>query len=186
MLRVNRQKYGIHYFTEQRIQNVLPYCKGSLLDIGCGTNELVKRYGNGIGVDIVDWGGGATIVTDTSQLPYPAGTFDTVTFLASLNHIPNRKEVLKEAARLIKPDGALIVTMINPLLGIIAHKFFFWVGEEKVRGRQEGEKDGMWTKEIFSLAREAGFRLKTHKKFLFLMNNLYIFVPNKKGVAHGR
>ena len=172
-----KKYYAIRYFTEKRLKEVLLYCQGFLLDIGCGDNELVRRYGNGVGIDIVDWGEGAIIIKDTTKLPFSASTFDAVTLVASLNHIPYRLEVLKEARRVIKSEGRLIITMINPLVGFIAHKLFFWLGEEKVRGRDPLEKDGMWSKEIFWLTEKAGFKLKMKKKFLFFLNNLYIFVP---------
>jgi len=43
---------------EERLCAVLPYIQGRLLDIGAGPNTLIKRYGNGKGVDVIDWGGG--------------------------------------------------------------------------------------------------------------------------------
>lgn len=172
-----RKGYGIRYFTERRIGEALPHCEGHLLDIGCGDNELVRRHGNGVGVDIVDWGGGAVIVDDVTRLPFSFSMFDTVTFVASLNHIPYRAEALKEARRVIKPNGKLIITMIEPPAGFIAHKLFFCVGEEKTRERHALEKDGIWAKEILWLTKEAGFSLGMRKKFLFSLNNLYTFNP---------
>ena len=108
-------------FEEERLNFVLPHIQGKLLDIGAGRNALVKRYGNGIGVDVFDWGGGAMVVQDTYNLPFENDSFDTITFIACLNHIPNREAVLREARRLIKPSGRIIITMINPILGKIGH-----------------------------------------------------------------
>ena len=79
------------------------------------------KYVNGIGVDVHDWGGGAMIVKDTSNLPFMDETFDTITLIACLNHIPYREAVLRETHRLIKPGGQLIITMIDPILGDIGH-----------------------------------------------------------------
>lgn len=45
------------FLMEWRIRTVIPHIKGRLLDIGCGTNQLVKTYkGEGVGVDVYQWG----------------------------------------------------------------------------------------------------------------------------------
>lgn len=167
--------FGWTTLEEERLAAVLPHIQGRLLDIGAGPNTLVKRYGNGVGIDVHDWGGGATIVEDTSRLPFEDGSFDTVAFVACLNHIPYREAVLREAKRLLKPGGRLIITMINPLLGGIGHAIW-WYSEDKQRGGMaEGEVGGMWTRDILRLCGGAGFQLEVRKRFLFRLNNLYVF-----------
>ncbi|MEM4724454.1 MAG: methyltransferase domain-containing protein, partial [Candidatus Hadarchaeum sp.] len=162
---------------EERLNAVFPYLDGRVLDIGAGPNTLIKRYQNGIGVDVYDWGGGALVVENTATLPFPDASFETITFIACLNHIPNRQEVLYEARRLIKPYGRLIITMINPILGGIGHAIW-WYSEDKQRGgMKEGEVGGLWTHDIVQMCHEAGFTLQLHKRFLLGMNNLYLFVP---------
>lgn len=164
---------------EERVNQVLPHIKGHLLDIGAGNNTLVKAYGEGVGVDVFDWGGGAFVVEDTSDLDFPDATFDTIAMLACLNHIPYRLKVLQEAHRLIKPDGQLIVTMINPVLGGIGHRIW-WYSEDKKRGGMlEGELGGMWMKDVIKVCNQAGFALEKHQRFVYGMNNLYIFRPKK-------
>jgi SAM-dependent methyltransferase len=173
-------KFGWTTLEEDRINVVLPNIKGKLLDIGAGTNSLVNKYRNGVGVDVHEWGGGTIVVNNTANLPFPDKHFDTITFVACLNHIPNREEVLIEAQRLIKLDGRLIITMINPVLGKIGHAIW-WYSEDKKRGGMlEGEKGGMWTSEIVTLCHNAGFTLEKHERFSYGMNNLYIFKHNKK------
>jgi len=100
---------------DKRIKIVLPYVEGHLLDICCGTNELVRSYsGKGIGIDVNQWGDVDKVVEDTGKLPFDDKTFDTVTILASLTYIPNRLEALNDAKRVLKDSGKLIVTMIPP------------------------------------------------------------------------
>ena len=159
---------------EERLNAVLPHIRGRLLDIGAGPNTLVRRYGNGIGVDVHDWGGGALVVDDTSRLPLADRSCDTVTFVACLNHIPNREAVLREARRVIRPDGRLIMTMINPVLGTIGHALW-WYGEDRHRGgMQEGEVGGLWSRQIRTLCERSGFQLVEHRRFLYGLNHLYI------------
>lgn len=168
-------RFGWTTLEDERLSAVLPYIKGRVLDIGAGQNNLVKYYGTGIGVDVFDWGGGALVVENTSQLPFEDQTFDTVTLIACLNHIPYRQAVLREVKRLLKPDGKLIMTMINPFLGNIGHTIW-WYDEHKQRGgMEEGEVGGMWKSEIVQICTKEGFELQVHERFVYKMNNLYLF-----------
>lgn len=169
------KRLGMTSLEDERLNNVLPFVKGRLLDIGCGRNRLVKRYGNGTGVDVYDWGGGALIVKDTAELPFEGASFDTVTIIAALNHIPNRVNVLREARRVLRPGGKLIITMINPLISYIGHKYLWWYSEEKERGMEEGEVYGFWNKDVIVMVKEAGFELALHRRFVYGLNNLFVF-----------
>lgn len=164
---------------EERLNFVLPYIQGELLDVGAGYNTLVKQYGKGVGVDVFDWGGGAQVVQDTSKLPFEDESFDTITFIACLNHIPNRKTALGEARRLIKPGGRIIITMINPILGGIGH-VIWWYSEDKHRGGMiEGEVGGMWTKDIVNLCESHGFQPTLQRRFVYGMNHFYLFTSSE-------
>jgi SAM-dependent methyltransferase len=170
-------KLGWTTLEEERISAVLEHVRGRLLDIGAGPNTLVRRHGNGVGVDVYDFGGGAMIIPDTARLPFDSASFDTVTFVACLNHIPNRQEVLHEARRLVRPGGRLLVTMINPVLGKIGHAVW-WYSEDKQRGGMApGEVGGLWTRDIVALCGQAGFELQRHRRFVYGLNHLYVFRP---------
>ena len=161
---------------DERLNVILPHVHGRLLDIGAGENTLVKRYaGDGVGVDVFDWGGGVQVVESSADLPFDDASFDTITFVACLNHIPYRDATLREARRLLKPDGKLLITMINPLLGDFGHAIW-WYSEDKKRGGMiEGELGGMWSKDIIDLCDQIGFELEFHGRFVYRLNNLYIF-----------
>ena len=73
------------------------------------------------------------IVQDSRQLPFADRSFDTVTFVACLNHIPYRDEALAEAVRVLRPGGRVVATMIGRWLGLVGHKIW-WYSEEKHRG----------------------------------------------------
>ena len=170
-----KKYYGIRYFEKERIRAVLPFCRGVLLDIGCGNNELVRTYGNGIGIDVFDWGCGATIIEDSSKLPFDSESFNTVSIIAALNHIPERLQVLEEANRVLKEKGRLIITMINPIVGFVAHKAIFWTGEEKLREAHHEERLGMWPSEVMQLCIRAGYNYVKSRSFLFGFNKLFLF-----------
>jgi SAM-dependent methyltransferase len=171
------ERLGLTSLERERIINVLPHVKGRLLDVGCGNNLLAKTYGNGIGVDVYDWGGGAVILHNPHELPFEDNCFDTITLLASLNHIPDRCKMLKEIRRIQKVGGQAIVTMINPIIGYLVHRLF-WRSEDKVRGMKEGECHGMWSGSLIQMFAKAGYRLSVKRNFEYGINAVYIFTLN--------
>ncbi len=163
------------FLLKWRIRTVLPYIEGRLLDIGCGTNKLVPSYGNGIGIDIYQWGTVDLVVENTAHLPFDNESFDTVTLIAALNHIPNREAVLKDVYRVLRTDGRVIVTMISPHLSRIWHFFRRpWDVDQKERGMEPGELFGLTRAEVRSLLREAGFEIILERLFMFQVNCLTV------------
>ncbi len=160
------------FLMEWRIRIVIPHIKGRLLDIGCGTNQLVKTYkGEGVGVDVYQWGCVDLIVEDSADLPVNDKEFDTVSIIASLNHIPNRQEVLREANRILKDDGIIVITMITPLISEIWHRLREpWDVDQRERGMKEGEVFGLQVKEVTTLLEEAGFKIIYRERFMFSVN----------------
>ncbi len=167
------RRLGLTCLEDERLRAVLPEIRGRLLDIGAGTNRLVELYGDGVGVEVVDWGGSALVVEDTRRLPFDDASFDTVTFVACLNHIPYRDEVLREARRLLRPGGRVIVTMIGRWIGEIGHKLW-WYSEDKHREIAEGELMGMDPHEVIDLLTAAGFELVAHRRFVYGLNHLFV------------
>jgi len=163
------------FLYRQRRRAVWPYLQGRLLDVGCGLNALAREYGNGVGVDVYDWGDVDFVVEDSSRLPFADAGFDTITCLAALNHIPNRVEVLAEMFRLLKPDGRLLVTMIPPGISAVWHKLRSpWDEDQKQRGIRAGEVYGITDRQMKRLIETAGFRLEKRVFFLCGFNRLYI------------
>lgn len=163
---------------EIRLSLALQNTTGLLLDIGCGENDLVKKYklqgGDGLGVDVYDWGSVDMVVKDTASLPFENEKFDTITFIACLNHIPNRVEVLKEAKRILKKDGKIIITNLTPFISLIWHKWAYWDDDQHERGMEEGEVWGFKSKEIEKIFLDTGYYIFYKKKFSFFLNNYYI------------
>ena len=165
-------KIGLTSLLDERLRAIFPLVNGKLLDIGAGDNFLANLYPDGTGVDVFDFGGGATIIDDSRDLPFPDASFDTVTFIACLNHIPYRNEALLEAYRVLKPRGKIIATMISPMLGTIGHAIW-WYSEEKMRGMAEGEVMGISDRGMLDLLNQAGFSKTKRTTFLYGMNRLY-------------
>lgn len=175
-----------------RIEKALQMMKGYCLDIGCRNNNLIKRYrarkGKGLGIDVYDWGTQDILVEDTANLSFNDETFDTVTMLACINHIPNREDVLKEVHRILKPEGRLVVTNLTPFLSKVWHKYVFWDQDEHVRGMKDGEVYGLSTPHFLKIINDAGFFVKKRQSFSWGLNKVYLCKKksssNKPGV-HG-
>jgi len=164
------------YLMRWRIRVVFPYIRGRLLDVGCGTNDLVAKYkNNSIGVDIYQWGKVDFVVKDSAKLPFDDEEFDTVTVIAALNHIRNRSQVLREIYRVLKRDGRLVITMIPPAVSRVWHILRrHWDADQKERGMGEGEVFGLTLKEIHDLLTEAKFYVLSEKTFMFGVNRITV------------
>jgi SAM-dependent methyltransferase len=171
---------GLTPIDEERVAMALGRCRGRLLDIGCGTNALARRYrarpGLAIGVDIHPWPG-TDVVCDTTRLPFPDGHFDTVLMLACLNHVPRsqRIPVLQEARRVLTGEGHLLLTMINPVVGFVSHPIRRRYDLDQLeRGLGAEEAKGLWAKEVNALLATSRLRLTETIPFVFGLNCLYV------------
>lgn len=169
----------------ERLGVVLPELRGRVLDIGAGDNVLVRLHQQrstgadkdasdaSVGLDLVDWGGGCVIVPDCRTLPFGDASFDTVMFVACLNHIPERVEAIAEARRVLRPGGRIVVTMISKLVGDVGHAIW-WYSEDKHRQVADGEVMGMDPADVERLLREAGFAHLCHTRFVYGLNHMFI------------
>lgn len=169
-------KLGLTPIDDERVIMALKVAKGRVLDIGCGANNFVRSYGNGVGVDVAAWKGCDVVINDAAKLPFKKGEFDTVSYLACLNHIPNRDESVKEAARVLGKDGRIIVTMITPTMG----KFIHWWRFRNDPDHQERHIDhdhelmGMSPKQVRDILTNAGFANVKRKRFVYGLNNIFV------------
>jgi len=171
------RKMGLTPIDDERLKIVANHVKGKLLDVGCGYNLLVRNYCEGIGVDVHPWKGIDALV-DSACLPFESNTFDTITFLANLNHVPKqiRMKVLEEARRVLKDDGKILITMITPKIGYIGHKYLFgWRDyDQKERGMKQGESWGLSINQVKDILDSAKLKVIHHQRFLYGLNHLYL------------
>lgn len=167
-----------------RLRTVLKHVHGHLLDIGCKNNKLVElhksRGGKGVGVDVYPWEGVDMLVERSDQLPFEDDSFDTVSLVACINHIPYRFQVLKEVYRVIKPDGKLLVADPPPFLSALWHKWAYWAEDTHERGMKEGEVYGLAMQELVQLFASTNFKISKIERFMWKINRLFICSPNKK------
>jgi SAM-dependent methyltransferase len=152
---------------------VLPHIRGHFLDLACGYNNLTRAHGSGIGADVFPWDGIDVQVGDPARLPFRDGSFDTVSVVAALNHIPNREATLLEVMRVLRPGGLFLATMIGPWTGHLAH-LFFRHDEDRRGGMRPGELQGIPPRAMRALLQHAGFQLVQEVPFQLRLNRLYV------------
>ena len=184
-------RWGFSSLRTERFDYVSREVKGYCLDVGCGRNNIfIRKFLNnrGKGIDVFAYEGlkKDEVLDDITHFPFPDQSFDTATFIANLNHIPEpeRDTELREAFRVLKNGGNVIVTMGNPFIEILVHKlvvFYTLVFHAKVdmdseRGMKEGENYYLKKSEILHCLKKAGFTQLTRKRFLsqWGLNSLYI------------
>ena len=174
-------KFRLTTLKNERINAVIPFIKGRVIDMGCCKNSLIKKYrdmgGDGLGFDVFPFDG-VDVVVDSLNLPFNNAEFNTAVLLGSLNHIPSEKRVpvLKELYRVLSNDGRLLITMINPLVGLIIHKVAWWDEDQNERGINKNEENyGLRGKYVIDAAFSSGFKLILMKKFVYGLNNLFYF-----------
>jgi SAM-dependent methyltransferase len=87
------------------------YARGWLLDVGCGEKpyrELFPQVERHIGVDSL--GSTPDVYGDGMYLPFRDCSFETVLCNQVLEHVPEPWKLMDEAARVLKPEGCLILT----------------------------------------------------------------------------
>ncbi|NWG07008.1 MAG: class I SAM-dependent methyltransferase [Chloroflexi bacterium] len=187
----HEDRWGLSSLASERFDYVAAEVTGYCLDVGCGYgNRFVKEYlnGNGKGIDLFPYEGltEENVVPDLAHFPFADESFDSVTFIANLNHAPEpqRDAELAEAWRVLKPGGNIILTMGLPITELIVHRvvwlydrfFGTHVDMDSERGMEEGETYFLTEDEIRQRLARAGFRRVTRKPFVtqWGMNRLYV------------
>jgi len=187
----HEDRFGLSSLASERFDYAAAEVTGYCLDIGCAYgNRFVKEYlnGKGTGIDLFPYEGltEENIVPDFTHLPFADKVFDSVTFIASINHAPKSKRdaELAEAWRVLKPGGNIILTMGLPIVELIVHRVVWFydcflgtrVDMDSERGMEEGETYFLSEDEIRERLARAGFKHVIRKPFVtqWGMNRLYV------------
>lgn len=179
-------KFIDRFLRDWRIRKTIPYVRvnDKVLDIGCFDNSLFKNLsskliGKSIGLDPLLKSPieeeGYKLIPGKFPEDLPDGkTFNCITMLAVLEHIPKTEQLqLSEAFyNYLEPKGRVIITVPSPFVDYI-----LWV-LRKIRlidGMSLEEHYGFKAKDTPSLFSESQFKIITHKYFQIGLNNLFVF-----------
>ena len=124
------------------------------------------------------------VVEDSAHLAFPDGEFDTVTFVACFNHIPNREAVLREAHRILSSDGCVVITNLPPFISHIWHRWnHFWSRDQRERGMKQGEVWGFSRDELIRILERNGFSLEAFARFSWGLNQVYVAKRRKDSLT---
>jgi ubiquinone/menaquinone biosynthesis C-methylase UbiE len=181
MGRTEYRLFGLSSFSDERYDYVARMVRGYCLDIGCGYNRFIKEYcsNNGIGIDIFPYEGieKEHVLKDLTRLPFADNTFDTVTFIANINHVPknDRDRELGEAYRCLKLGGNIIITNGNPIAEFLVHNMGFLyynviyyglLHKPNIPGHAEGDDQLFLSdNEIYGRLKKLGFKNIRTKHF---------------------
>lgn len=114
-------QYTVIKFQREAIEEAKKHAKGKLVDIGCGRmpyrkqfEPLVESY---TGIDhpkvsrLYTSANKPDVLADAKELPFPENSFDTALLIQVLEHVDSPDKVIKEAARVLKPNGVLIISV---------------------------------------------------------------------------
>lgn len=188
---IETDRWGMSSLASERYDYVSKEVIGYCLDVGCGKrNRFVTEFlhGNGKGIDVYPYEGLTEehLVKDFDTFPFEDETFDSVTFIANLSHIPESKRdrEFQEAYRVLKPGGNIIGTMGNPLAEILTHKVVWFYDKvfktsfdmDSQRGMSEEESYFLFDAEILDRFTRAGFK-RIRKKYFWTqwgLNHLFV------------
>lgn len=148
----------LHKHTRQQDEKVaqlrlkaynLPY-NSKVLDVGSSNGAFVDAcQAKGMiayGVDVANFGHNRTYIGDLLDIHFPADHFDVVTMHDLLEHVEDPMKTLKESARILRPNGTLIVDFPD-----------FYSRDGKHHWR---EKQHLWMftrEQLIELIEDAGF-----------------------------
>jgi 2-polyprenyl-3-methyl-5-hydroxy-6-metoxy-1,4-benzoquinol methylase len=129
-----------------------------ILDVGCGTGQLMKemhQFGPVYGVDISQRAvayckarGLAPLIATADRLPYGDETFDTIVALDVLEHLQDDRAGAKELARVLSANGTAVIA-------VPAFMFLWGITDEVSHHYRRYTR-----KEIVALVEEAGLRVR--------------------------
>lgn len=154
----------------------------SILDVGCGTGLLAAKILDSsttnfvVGVDLSPgmieqaqqtcrpFGARARfVVGDSEHLPFPNASFDVLTCSHSFHHYPNQESVVLEFARVLKPNGVLLLADAN------RDNLWGWALFDGFVNWLEGGVSHCSAKRFSGLLDEAGFQMVAQRKGGWIM-----------------
>jgi len=179
------------FLTHARLSRVAEQLEGEVLDAGCGYGELLDYLPSHVqSLTLLDRSPErlprlqARLARGTvkarfllgdiavGKIALPDASFDTVVMAALLEHLKIPGAALREARRLLKPGGSLVLTTPTPLGG----KLHAWGSRLGLTYREAAdEHESFFDYEGLNyLLNEEGLICEQYERFLLRMNQLVV------------
>lgn len=86
-----------------------------VLDVWCGSrpyDDLLPDGARIVGLDVESNPYGVADVVSNELLPFPDGSFDVVTCIQAFQYMPDPEHAVAEFARVLRPGGSVVVTLV--------------------------------------------------------------------------
>ena len=112
---------------------------GSVLEIGGGSGNFKESRPDTTSLDIqpLPW---VDVVADAHDLPFAEASFDNIVMLDTLHHLERPVIFLRDAARVLKPGGRLV--MIDPMMSPLSRFFYHHFHPEPVDMKADPYAEG--------------------------------------------
>jgi 2-polyprenyl-3-methyl-5-hydroxy-6-metoxy-1,4-benzoquinol methylase len=173
------------FIEKQRFKQVLPYITGDILDLGCGYGRVFKWLqpgSNYLGIEgndqIIKWlydnypdYSFLNFDLDHDQITL-GRQFDTILFLAVIEHLKHPSNIINQIASFLKPDGKLLITTPTPF-GNTVHRIGSLLN---LFNRQAvDEHEIIFTQQTLEpLISAGGLQIDHFCKFLYSGNQLFV------------
>ena len=175
-----RERYLRDHWYPLIKEAITKYCKDKkVLDLGCGTGfwtEIIANYGNVIGLDIsktmLKYAKNKRpslkfMLADAHSLPFESNSFDCVVSIGLFEYV-DRKLVMKEISRILKPNGICIIQCPNKYSAMRVFVKIIY----KVLKRDYFAKEPSY-REMINLFEQNGFKIIELK-----MDDALFWLPN--------
>ncbi|MFH2203758.1 MAG: lysylphosphatidylglycerol synthase domain-containing protein [Elusimicrobiota bacterium] len=189
-LKKRRENPILRYRIGKRTEKVLEAIRANkggkgleLLDVGAADGEMLSalraglELGRAVGVEpspelrAAQTDAGIRILEGVGEsLPFGEGEFDVVVIASAIEHMNDAAKVIAESYRVLRRDGLLVITAVDPILDKVAAYTGF---------KPDDHNRNFSLKELRSMLTESSFQVRTTERFGPLF---YGLVVGAKGV----
>lgn len=165
------------YAVSRRYREIAKFAGGSCLEVGAGTRGITSARENkncvmsDISFEMCKFSkekyGSKVVCCDAEKLPFSDGAFDSIVSSESIHYLNHPERFFREANRLLKKGGSLIISAANQDMPIYdkAREILRKLGMGKMYF-DDGLDSFIGTRELDRLLKENNFRVKTRKRIL--------------------
>ena len=152
-----------------------------VLDIGCHQGQLLESLGDRIGPSVGIDPLAAPRATPRYRVirgtfpgaePFGPESFDVVTMLAVIEHIPDWRSLVAECRQILPPGGRIILTVPSPAMD---HVLAVLIKFRIVSGMSLEQHTGLDPADLPRGFEHEGFVLERWQRFQLGLNNLMVF-----------